>query len=136
MRIISVGLGLKRLSGDEVVAAEDFADFLKGFSDLLAGVSGHEAETDEGVLRRNGGRDDGVDKDAFFEEFTGDLECQHVVADVEGNDGRRCVADLKSELLEAVEGIVGEFPQVVLTIGLFLHDFESCKGGGCRCGSD
>lgn len=72
----------------QAVLAEHLADLVESDSNLILGVCGHEAETDEGVVRRHGRGYDGVDKYAFVEKLAGDLEGKEVVADEEGDD--RC----------------------------------------------
>ena len=47
----------------------------------------HEAEADEGVVGRNGRRDNRVDKHALAKEVACDGECQIGVTDL-GRDGR------------------------------------------------
>ena len=74
-------------SRNEVVGAENFLNLVEGFLHLLSGVSGHEAESDECVLRSHGRCHNGIDEDALVEEVAGDGECLEVVADEEGDDG-------------------------------------------------
>ena len=73
---------------DKIVLAENLLDFFEGFGNLLFRVSSHQAETDKSVVRSNGGRNNGIDENAFVEEFARDEEREVVVADKE-RDNRR-----------------------------------------------
>lgn len=117
---------------DYVVFLEYAGDCLQGAVNLLHGVCGHKAEAYKGVGGGYGGRYHGVDEYAFVEEVACDGECLEVVAYEEGDDRGGCVAYLKTCLTESFESVVGELPEVFLTLRLGLHDFESLEGCGRR----
>lgn len=123
-------------SGDEIVLAEDFLNFLKSSLDLSPCVGCHEAEADESVVGSDSGGNDGVDKDAFLEEVAGDFKSLEVVADVKGNDGSGGVADFTTHVAETFESEVGVFPKHLLKLGLAFHDVDCLEGGGGGSGSD
>lgn len=107
---------------------------MQSFLHLLGSMCGHEAEADEGVVRRNRGRYHRVHEHAFLEEVAGDGKGLEVVAHIQRYDGRGCVADFKACFAETVEGEVGVSPQRFLDFGFGLHYLQSleCRGSGCR----
>lgn len=121
---------------DEVVSAEHFLYLFECGGHLLLGVGGHQREAYKRVMRCDGGGDNGVDEDALLQKVAGDGECLVVVAYKQGYDGRRCRADLASHVAESVEGVVGDFPQVFLTLRLGNHDVDGLEGGYRRGGGD
>ena len=71
---------------DDIVFLEYFLDAFEGTVNLLDGVSCHQAEADESILRRNCWRNYWVDKDAFLKQVAGNSECLVVVADKQWDD--------------------------------------------------
>ena len=116
--------------------AEDFLNLFEGFGDLLFSVGGHEAEADEGVVGSDSGRHNGIDEDAFVEEFAGDEEREVVVADEERDNRGGSVADFAAHVAEAVKGIVCNLPKMLHTLGLCFHDIKGGVDGSGRCGCD
>ena len=114
---------------------EALVDFVNREVDLLLGVGGHEGDADEGVLRLDGGSDDGSDEDARFEEEVGEEEGLVVVADEERYDGRFGVADLESEVAESLHSVVGVVPESLLALGFGAHDVERGEDGSGVGGS-
>ncbi len=100
------------------VCAEHFLDFFQSCCHLVACVCGHQAEADKGILGCHGGRYNGVDEDALFKKVACDGECLEVVADEERDDGGGGVPYLASHVAESFEGVVGEFPELLLAFGL------------------
>lgn len=115
---------------------EALVDFVDRIVDLLAGVGGHECDTDESVFGGDSGSDDRGDEDARFEEKVGEEEGLVVVADKERDDGGFGVADFEAELAERVEGVVSDVPEGLTTFGFGTHDVESGEDRGSRGGGD
>lgn len=115
---------------------ETFEDFFDSEIDLLYGMGGHPRETDEGVLRGNCWGDNRIDEDSFVEKHAGHGKGFFVVADEERNDGCGGVANLEACIAEGFEGVVGDFPEVFLTLGFGAHDFEGCEDGCGGSGSN
>ncbi len=67
--------------------AEYLLDLLESRVYLSFGVGGHEAETDQSVVRGNGGRHHWVDKYTLFKQVAGHCEGLEVVADEQGMIG-------------------------------------------------
>ena len=116
--------------------AEHLLYFFECLGDLLLCVSCHKAETNERIGRRNGRRNHRVDKDALLKELGSDEESEVVVADVKWNNRSLGVANLATHLFEALKGIVGDVPQVLLTLGLAFKNVERGAHGGGRGRSD
>ena len=77
---------------------EYLGDLLEGFGNLLFGMSGHKAETDQRILGSHSRSNDGIDEDSFLEEVACDGECLEIVADEKRDNRGRGLADLKAFL--------------------------------------
>ena len=108
-------------------------DSLKCKCHLLLGVRCHKAKTDERVVGRHCRRDHRIDEDSLVEQVTRDGERLVVVSDVKRDDGGLGVTDFKSHLAESVQRIVGDVPQVLLSLRLGEHDVECSAHSGSRC---
>ena len=116
---------------------EDFLEHLHTLLYLLLGVSGHQSETHERVLRCTGRWNDRIDEDTIVERQFGDDEGLVDIPDIEWDDGTLGVANLESLLAEALEGIVGGFPEFLPSLGLSADDMQclaGCSGGSGRIG--
>ena len=103
-----------------------------GVVDLLVGVRCHQRETDQRLGGRHGRRYHRIYKNAILEKVFGDHECLFVAADVERDDRRGGRADFKTKFLEAVDGVIGQFPERSDPFGFRLEDIQRCRcGGGC-----
>ncbi len=116
--------------------AEYLLDLLESCVYLSFGVGGHEAETDQSVVRGNGGRHHWVDKYTLFKQVAGHCEGLEVVADEQGDDRRGSVAYLAAHGAESLEGLVGELPELLLTLRFLLHDVDGLEGCGGGSGGD
>ena len=99
-------------------------------------MGSHEAEADECVVGSDSWRNDRIDKDALIQQVTSDGKRLVVVTDEQGNDGSFGVADLTTHITESLQCLMGDFPQVLLTLGLSDKDINSLHCSSRRCGSD
>ena len=97
-------------------------EFAYGTVHLLVGVVGHKGNAHKGVGGSTCGRDNGVDEHTLFKGTGCDDEGLFQIAYIEGNDGAFCVANLKTFLLEALQGIARNIPESFQTLGLCLED--------------
>ena len=105
------------LSGNEIVLAEHFLDFLKSSFNLLLGVCGHEAETNQRVVGGNSRRHHRVYEYTLIKKVTSDCECLEIVADIERNNRCGCIADFAAHVAETFQGIIGKLPQMLARSG-------------------
>ena len=115
----------------EAIGAEDLMNLLKSDGYLLMGVRRHEAESDECVIGCNSRRNHWIHKDALIQQVARDGKRLVVVTDKQGNDRSLGVTNLTTHITEALQCLVGEFPQVLLALGLGNEDINSLH----RCGS-
>ena len=103
---------------------------------LILGVGSHKAETYQSVVRSDGRRDYRIDENAFVLQIAGDGERLEIVTDIEWYDGGRGVADLTAHVAEAFKRVIGDLPEMLLTLGLGLHDLHCLESCCRRCGRD
>ncbi len=84
----------------------------------------------------HGGGHDGIDEDTLVKQVSGDVERLVVVADEERDDGCGGISYLAAHRAEIVEGVMRDFPQVLLAFRLGEHDVEGGVDGGRGCRSD
>ena len=118
----------------ESVGTEYLLDLLQSDGHLLMGVGSHEAEADKRVVRCNGRRNDGIDKDALVQQVTGDGKRLVVVTDEQGDDGRLGMSNLTTHVTESLKRLAGECPEVLLALRLGNKDVDGLHGSCCRCG--
>ena len=121
---------------DDSVFAEYLSYFFKSFVHLLGGVCSHKREADKSILRGYGRRNYRIYENTFLKEVGSDSECLKVVANEQRYNRSACVTDFTAETAEALESLVGQFPQMLLTLGLFNHDVDCLKSGSRRRGCD
>ena len=93
------------------------------------GVSSHKSKANQSVFGRNCGRDDGSDKDAFFENHVSEDESFLGVADEERDDRRLSMTDFESKVLESLHSVVSVVPQSYVAFGFGAHNVESFENG-------
>ena len=118
------------------MSAEYLLNLFERRGNLFLGVGGHKAESDKSVVRCYCRRNDRIDEYTLFEEIARDSERLEVVADKERYDRRRRIADLTAHIPESIESIIGEFPEILLTLRLVLHDLHGLERSSRRRGRD
>ena len=114
----------------ETVGTEYLLDLLEGDGDLLVGMGCHEAEADERVVGRHSRRNNRVDKDSLVQEVARDGESLVVVTDEKRDDGSLGVTDFTSHITESLQRLMGNLPQVLLTLRLGNEDINRLH---CSC---
>ena len=104
------------------------------------GMVGHKCHTHQRVGGMAGRGNDGIDEYPSLKSHGRCGKGLLNVADIEGNDGALGVADFKTFVLEALEGIARHFPQTFDALGLALQDVEGfecrCRGGRRTAGAE
>ena len=98
-------------------------------------MSSHQGIANECVLRCTCGRNHGVDKDASLEGESGHEERLIDIAHIKWDNRALCLTDLEALFTETLQGLVGNIPQSLNALGLFLDDVKSLHGScsGCGC---
>ena len=119
---------------DDAKLDENFLQSLHSIFYLLLCVVGHKGKAHEGVLRSACGWNYRVDEYTCLECGLGNSKCLLDVATVERDDWTLCVTNLKALLAEACQGIAGNIPQSLKTLGLLLKNVKSLHGSCCGSG--
>ena len=115
---------------DDAKLLEHLLQCRYGTVHLFVGVVGHKCHAHQRIGGMAGRRNDGIDEDTGLESHGRGRKGLLNVAYIEGDDGALGVADFKTFLLEALEGIACHLPQAFDALGLALEDM---KGLECRC---
>ena len=89
---------------------EYLGDFLERFLNMFRSMRGHKAEADESILRSHSGRNHRINEYTLFEKIARNGKCLEIVADIEGYNRSRSVADLETALTESIESHIGKLP--------------------------
>lgn len=90
---------------------EALGQLLDGKVHLFLGVSGHQREAYQCILRMTCRRNNRIDEHTFIESHLGHFESLVCIAYVKRDDRAFSITDFETAFTEAVQCIVSDFPQ-------------------------
>ena len=110
-----------------------FPSLFEGAQDpiqLLFGMGRHITCPEQFSSRRHRRADDGINKNAVFEEELAHLVDFHTIFDDDGDHGRFTDARIIPHLFIALEHFVSILPELCSQLGLLFDDVQSGADGG------